>query len=441
MSDSNTRTLHTALIRRLALMVVLIALVLGSVAWFSERDLVGRQIVERAVFGVELFNLMIQEQFDAAPPFDRDRLQVEVDRLDVTPQSAYRLGEFVYFAVVDTAGDVLAVMTTPEWPRMDSVSAYAARRTDHLPDINHPLHEIVRLADYPHVAAVVPIHRSDGSLAAWGLAVFAPSEQAFTDVQNSVWLTVFWVVVIVLATTVLLYPVILRLLGRLARLSQDLQDANLETLQLLGSAIALRDSDTDAHNYRVTIFAVHLAEAAGVGRARIRGLIKGALLHDVGKIGIPDRVLLKPGKLTDAEYVEMKNHVRYGVDIVSRSAWLQDAEAVVRNHHEKLDGTGYDGGVTGGDIPLEARIFAIADVFDALTSRRPYKDPMTFDEAWSILEEGRASHFDADLLDHFHRVSPDLFERFANREGEEPRRALAQLVERYFPTSMEAALA
>lgn len=119
-------------------------------------------------------------------------------------------------------------------------------------------------------------------------------------------------IAVVLGTAALLYPVIVRLMRRVTGLSTDLLEANLEMLSTLGSAIAKRDADTDAHNYRVTIYSVRLAQAAGLDAPRIQALIKGAFLHDVGKIGIPDHILLKPGKLDDREYAEMKKHVAHG---------------------------------------------------------------------------------------------------------------------------------
>ena len=109
----------------------------------------------------------------------------------------------------------------------------------------------------------------------------------------------------------------------------------------------------------------------------MRALLKGAFLHDVGKLGIRDAILLKPGKLDAAEFGEMKRHVAHGLDIIERSSWLRDATAVVGHHHEKWDGSGYGTGSAARQIPLPARIFAVADVFDALTSRRPYKEPLS----------------------------------------------------------------
>jgi len=236
---------------------------------------------------------------------------------------------------------------------------------------------------------------------------------------------------IVAATTLLLYPLIRRLVRRLSDLATHLLDANLETLQVLGSAIAKRDSDTDAHNYRVTIYAVRLAEAQGLGNAVIRLLIKGAFLHDIGKIGVRDDVLLKPGQLDEREFEIMKTHVTHGLDIIARSAWLRDAGEVIGGHHEKFDGQGYHRGLQGPAIPLTARIFAIADVFDALSSERLYKQPMPVAECMAMLQQGAGPHFDPELVARFVAMAVDLHARFAN-DYEAARKELAGIVERYF---------
>jgi HD-GYP domain-containing protein (c-di-GMP phosphodiesterase class II) len=235
-----------------------------------------------------------------------------------------------------------------------------------------------------------------------------------------------------------MYPIILNLLGRLSKLTVNLLDANLETLQVLGSAIAKRDSDTDAHNYRVTIFSVRLAEAAGISRVAMQKLIKGAFLHDVGKIGVRDNILLKPGRLDEEEFEVMKTHVQHGLDIVSRSDWLRDATDVVGCHHEKFDGQGYGGhepneqGITGENIPINARIFAIADVFDALTSKRPYKEPFTYEESIDILQEGSGTHFDPDLLNSFSEIARPLYDRLSGHDDDVPKKDLEKIIEEYF---------
>ena len=136
----------------------------------------------------------------------------------------------------------------------------------------------------------------------------------------------------------------------------------------------------------------------------------------------------------------MKNHVPHGLDIIQRSGWLGDAAEVVGHHHEKFDGSGYGTGLRGEEIPLPARIFAVADVFDALTSRRPYKEPLSFDVAMGILEQGRGTHFDPRVLDLFAGMARDLHGRLAGEEGETPRAEVAALMDRWFRSDLGSML-
>lgn len=236
----------------------------------------------------------------------------------------------------------------------------------------------------------------------------------------------------VLATTFVLYPVIMSLNKGVLKLSAELMRSNVELMEVLGSAIAKRDSDTDLHNYRVCLYSIRFAEALGLDDNTIRIVIAGAFLHDVGKIGISDSILLKPGKLTEEEFSVMKTHVQLGVDIVAKSNWLNGAREVIEYHHERFDGSGYRQRLRGESIPLAARLFAIVDVFDALTSRRPYKEAFSLESAIRILAEERGSHFDPDLLDVFDRIAPELHGELAGLGEAVLRSRLHQQVGKYF---------
>jgi HD-GYP domain-containing protein (c-di-GMP phosphodiesterase class II) len=203
-------------------------------------------------------------------------------------------------------------------------------------------------------------------------------------------------------------------------------------MEVLGSAIAKRDSDTDAHNYRVTLYSLRLAEIVGLDGNQTRALIKGAFLHDVGKIGILDHILHKPDRLDADEFRAMQYHVNHGLDIVQRSRWLADAADVVGSHHEKYDGSGYPKHLSGEAIPMVARIFAIADVFDALTSRRPYKEPFSFEATMRILSDGRNQHFDPSLVEYFNTIARELYERYSGRDDDELRAEVRAFVKRHF---------
>jgi HD-GYP domain-containing protein (c-di-GMP phosphodiesterase class II) len=142
----------------------------------------------------------------------------------------------------------------------------------------------------------------------------------------------------------------------------------------------------------------------------MRVLIKGAFVHDIGNVVLPDSILLKRDRLDEVEFEAVKTHCYHGADIVGRSEWLAEAAEVVRNHHEKWDGTGYPSGLKGEDIPLTARVFAVADVFDALTSQRPYRPPLDFDKAMDILQIGRGGHFDPAVVDAFTPMARRLYD-------------------------------
>lgn len=236
----------------------------------------------------------------------------------------------------------------------------------------------------------------------------------------------------VAATALLLYPVLLGLTRRALGLSQDLLRSNLELMRALGSAIALRDSDTDAHNYRVTLYAVALAEAIGMPASAVADLIAGAFLHDIGKIGIPDAILRKPAPLSDQEFLAMQQHPLLGEGVISQSAWLARALPVVRHHHERYDGSGYPDGLAGDRIPLPARVFAIADVFDALTSERPYKRALPLDQALEIMGTQMSGKLDPGLLRRWLEMAPGCLDAIGGAAIGDLQRELSGVVQRYF---------
>ena len=261
---------------------------------------------------------------------------------------------------------------------------------------------------------------------------FVLDPQQIQQQRDKLWRFLGGIVLVSLATALALHPVILALNRNVLRASREILRGNIETAAVLGAAIAKRDSDTGEHNYRVTLYAVALAERLGLGREPIRNLILGAFLHDVGKIGIPDAILLKPGRLDDSEFEAMKQHVGLGLDIIANSHWLAAAGEVIGNHHEKFDGSGYPQGRRADETPLNARIFTIVDVFDALMSQRPYKVPMALEEALAILREGRGSHFDAALVDAFVDIAEGLHQELMDMSEQALNRMLADRVPRYF---------
>ena len=289
---------------------------------------------------------------------------------------------------------------------------------------------------------------------AWALRVFVPLRDSATDMRLPItgyfegvrvmpaWqqaqifndsLTVaFMVVLASLLCGAALYPVVVHLSADNERKAQEVLDSHISMMEALGRAIAKRDSDTGAHNYRVAWIAASIAEQMGLTGSAMQALIAGSFLHDVGKIGIPDAILLKPGKLDDAEMRIMRTHVNQGEEIVTGMGWLDGANAVVAAHHEKWNGSGYPRQLSGAAIPLAARIFAVADVFDALCSKRPYKEPMGFEATMAILEQDTASHFDPSVMAVFRPMARATFDRLASIGEDATRQLLEDRVRHHF---------
>ncbi|MEW6548643.1 MAG: HD domain-containing phosphohydrolase [Spirochaetota bacterium] len=181
----------------------------------------------------------------------------------------------------------------------------------------------------------------------------------------------------------------------------DLETSYEATIEGWSAAMDLRDEETEGHSRRVTTLSLSLAAKLGLSESEIAQVRRGAFLHDIGKIGIPDSVLKKPGPLNDEEWVLMKEHPKKALEMLGRIPYLKDSLDIPLYHHEKFDGTGYPYGLAGQKIPLAARLFSIVDVFDALTSDRPYRGAWTKERAIAYLREQKGKHFDPELIDVF----------------------------------------
>ncbi|MBF0428020.1 MAG: response regulator [Magnetococcales bacterium] len=192
----------------------------------------------------------------------------------------------------------------------------------------------------------------------------------------------------------------------------ELEDTRLEIIRRLGRAAEYKDNETGLHVIRMSHYSRLLAIAAGMGEKWAEMLFQAAPMHDIGKIGIPDVILLKPGRLTDEEWVVMRRHPGIGSGIIGRhhSPMLELARVVALAHHEKWDGSGYPKGLAGEAIPMAARVVAIADVFDALTTKRPYKEAWPIAKAVELLQESVGTHFDPSLVPLFIDILPQVLE-------------------------------
>lgn len=235
------------------------------------------------------------------------------------------------------------------------------------------------------------------------------------DVEETLWILIITTFILFIS----IFPIVYAQYKSMIEKQKQIINSNINTLISLGNAIAKRDSDTNEHNYRVTYYSLKIAQELKLDDEKIKALIKGAFLHDVGKIAIKDDILLKTSKLTDEEFEIMKTHVNEGIDIVKNDPWLEDAQRVIQNHHERYDGKGYPNGVKGENIPIEARIFAVADVFDALTSKRPYKEPFSLEKSIDIIRQSSGSHFDKIVVDEFEKIYEILYENVTKKDHKE----------------------
>lgn len=194
--------------------------------------------------------------------------------------------------------------------------------------------------------------------------------------------------------------------------ADQLRNTRLQVIRCLGQAAEYKDNETGMHVIRMSYYAKILAEAHGLSEDFVDNLFSAAPMHDVGKIGIPDAILQKPGKLSTEEWAIMKTHCEIGVKIIGDdpSPLMSMARSIALHHHEKWDGTGYPYKLKNTDIPIEARIIAMADVFDALTSERPYKKAWGFDESVAYIQAQRGLHFDPDLVD----LLPSVISQFVD---------------------------
>jgi putative nucleotidyltransferase with HDIG domain len=189
----------------------------------------------------------------------------------------------------------------------------------------------------------------------------------------------------------------------------EVEESYKITLEALVAALDAREHETQAHSHRVQEYTITLAKLVGIDGEELIQVGRGALLHDVGKIGIPDSILLKPGKLTEDEWVEMKKHPQVGFEILESIRFLAPAAELVLSHQEKWDGKGYPRGLADSEIPLGARVFAVADSMDAITSDRPYRKAMTFDYAVEEIRRCSGSQFDPRAVEAFLSLSPEAW--------------------------------
>jgi putative nucleotidyltransferase with HDIG domain len=229
--------------------------------------------------------------------------------------------------------------------------------------------------------------------------------------------------------------------AELDRALNSLEGAYRSTLKALTAALETRDSETHGHSERVVSYSLRLGREYGLNSEQMKALEFGSLLHDIGKIGVPDSILRKPAKLTEEEWVRMREHPVHGQQILRGIEFLQGAARVVAQHHEQWNGTGYPLGLRGEEIDINARIFAVADAFDAITSDRVYRRGKSYEAAAQELDDWAGRQFDPKVVEAFHRVPKEDWEELHRQSllPKEDRFDVRQLVQA-MESPMEAAV-
>lgn len=410
---------------RIAAVSILLAAIASPIAWFVEKESAEEGIV----------SLASEESRRLLHYLNAVNLNgPDAEKQALSAAQTISGGIFDIAEIYDRKGDKLAESLTPEGQSVEFFLPSHAK-----PHYSKASYESLKLPGNRWVLRVfVPLHsianEKKGPVTGYfeGVRVVPAWQQQ--QIFSASLTVALMVCLAALLCGAVLYPVVVRLAADNERKAREILDSHISMMEALGRAIAKRDSDTGAHNYRVAWIAASIAERIrpGLSGSAMQGLIAGSFLHDVGKIGIPDAILLKPGKLDEAEMTIMRTHVAQGEQIVTGMGWLDGANEVVAGHHEKWDGTGYPRQLKGEDIPLAARIFAVADVFDALCSKRPYKAPMDFTTAMHILEENTGGHFDPAIMALFRPVAADIFNRLAGSSETEARQLLEERIRHHF---------
>lgn len=405
---------------RIAAVSLVLAIATAPLAWFLSREFAEESMVLLAM--EESRHILADRDSFSLPAEQQLPRRAQEAALAITG-ALFDIAE-----IYDADGRKLAEASTPLGERIEPLLP-----KHHRPAYQQASYESLQSAQHEWILRIfVPLESGSGEVAGYfeGVRVVPAWQEA--QLRRGAMIMALIAAAASLLCGLAIYPFIVRLSADNARKTEELLDSHLAMMEAMGRAVARRDSDTGAHNYRVAWIAACIGEALHLGRREMQVLIVGSYLHDVGKIGIPDAILLKPGKLDDEEMATMRTHVAQGEAIVAGISWLADATTVVSGHHEKWDGSGYPRALRGEGIPLAARIFAIADVFDALLSRRPYKAPMPFPEAIGIIRRDSGSHFDPQVAAVFLEIAESLHEQLQGCDEDACRRLLEDKVEHHF---------
>ena len=392
--------IHRAIFLHLFWAWLLVSLVGGGLLFYLEIKRVDSSIIALAVNEADSFSSQTPSLTDQISLFDIEGWRNRA--LSIAQEY------FVIITLYNRSGEQLTEVVNPRYADIEQTM----RQHYHQFPLDGRRHfEKMSVDGKVVVQILMPIAREHISIDGYLAGTFVVDQATIERLNSNLVRSVINILLAIILTTVALYPIIVSLNKDVINFSAQLLHANLEMAAALGAAVAIRDSKTNTHNYRVTLYAIHLGETVGLAPEEMRRLILGAFLHDIGKIGISDTILLKPGPLEVEECIIMRTHVELGLQIIRTSKWLSAGQEVVASQHEMFNGNGYPRGLFGAEIPLIARIFSIVDVFDALSSDRPYKKALPLPNCLDFLNKEAGGHFEPELVDRFTEIAPDIYTR------------------------------
>jgi len=410
---------HRSALWRLVVAMILLGVILGSIDWWVEIERIDTKVLSLAASQSTLF---AKDHLQDSSAFSQNDVQIKTYILK------YFKDTFPIVELYDAAKHKAFEYVAPGRETLEDVLEQHAHV---FPVDNNPIYKRFEYDHHLYVQVFMPLQK-DSKVYGYFEGIYDVPNEVENNIHENVIRSVIMVWITVIVSGLSLYPLLMSLNRNFVQASKNVLRGNIELLEVLGGAIAQRDSDTNAHNYRVTWYALKLAEKVKMPTKDIQCLIVGAFLHDVGKIGVADSILLKPGKLTEDEFQSMKQHVTLGRAIISKAKWLGDAKDIVEYHHEKWDGSGYIKGLSREEIPLSARIFAIVDVFDALTSKRPYKEPMSLADALAIVNKDAGGHFDPSIVTAFNEIASKEYKTVISYTDTQLQQILLTTIEGYY---------
>ncbi|MCG6930792.1 MAG: HD domain-containing protein [Desulfofustis sp.] len=410
------REVHLRLLKRISAVCLLTCACIVGLALFLEYRRIEPALLDAAEKEARLFVPQLLAQ-DAGPPESADALA------------------YTSFIAVRLYGENGAVLLDKARPGGDEITRLFSSRGISLQPSGDRIGTWIYRDKRLYLYSMIPVAGlQDDDIIGHVETIYRSSLQDITALLRRLGLSCLIGAGGVILCALLMYPALVLFHNRLIRNSSELNRANTFLLKHLGSALAKADVADPGHSHRVLIYGVRLAENQKLSRPQIRHFIHGAFLHDIGMLDLHSQTVLRRGPLTPEERSAMQEHPKKGAALIKPCRWLKQSRDIIRCHHENYDGSGYPAGLSHEQIPFSARIFAIVDAFDALTTKRPYRDPLDVDKAVERLESKSGTQFDPVLLAAFIEIAPKLREVVSNLEGKALERELSGVLKKYIST-------